>query len=526
MHRLASPILWPLPLAFAALLSVMLWVSLPLWQVFNLDPDYYYLLNGLRMVEGLAPTDLSHPGTPVQAIIAAVLRLMHPGEGSAAIVDQVLKDPERHLIVATLAFYPFVALALVSLGAAVLAATGSRTAALVAQSSPFLSAIIAKFGLHAKPEPLIIAAAAALAALGFAAVRTERPGDRMAGLFGLVMGFGIACKLQFAALGLLPLFLLPARQLFVVYPLATIAAFFVFVSPALPSADLFFDLWGRILTHSGAYGTGEAGIVNPTKLPRAILKLFSGKWLFTLVIVVALALLVFYFRLRRRGLLGRDRMARLAAGLVLAQVATVVMIAKQPASHYMIPALMLTGPTLVTVWSLSRPLMGETAFRRLWLAVPMVLAVIAISAAWRQTRELDGWTKDAQGFDMSRFAGCAKIGFDASSSLGYALQRGDMNAQGRYSPKLAAFMPRDEYFWFTNDHTWWNRSLMQWNQPVRLTDILARHGCAVLRGSQPWTLAPELAKEAPGLVPDDRCSTSDEEIFTINVRCDGSKVAR
>ncbi|WP_245644308.1 hypothetical protein [Magnetospirillum moscoviense] len=524
MPRFASPILWPLPLAFAALLSVMLWVSLPLWQVFNLDPDYYYLLNGLRLVEGLPPTDISHPGTPAQVIVAAILRLMHPGDTAAAIVDQVLRDPERHLLWASVAFYPLVGLALVGLGSAVLAATGSRTAALLAQSAPFLSMLIPKFGLHAKPEPLIIVAAAALAALGFVAVRTERPGDRMAGLFGLIMGFGIACKLQFAALGLVPLFLLPARQLFVVYPLAAIAAFFLFVSPALPSYEIFLDFWGRVLTHAGPYGSGQAGFVDPGKLPRAVFKLFASKLIFTGTLLAMLVLLVGYFRLRRRGLLPRNRMARLAAGLVLAQVATVLMIAKQPAAHYLIPALMLTGPTLAAAWSLSSPLMTPAAHHRLWLIVSAVLVSATIPAVWRQTRELATWTAEAQSVDMARFGACAKVFFDSSSSAGYALHRGDMNAQGRYSPRLAEFMPADEYFWYTNDHTYWSRGLMQWTKAHTLPELLTRHGCAVLRGSQTWTMRPELAKVMPNLTFDDSCRVGEEDIFTIGVRCDGSRV--
>jgi hypothetical protein len=523
VRRLAPPILWLLPLAFAGLLGLMLSVSLPLWQVFNLDPDYYYLLNGLRIVEGLPPTDLSHPGTPAQVLIAAVLRLMHPATPIGALVEQVLRDPERHLLAATLAFYPPVALALAGLGAAVLAATNSRTAALLAQSSPFLSMLIPKFGLHPKPEPLVIAAAALLAAAGFAAARADRPGDRLAGLFGLIMGFGIACKLQFLALGLLPLFLLDRRRLLVVYPLATVVSFFIFVSPALPSWELFVDLWGRVLTHSGAYGTGEAGAVQAGKLPRAVFKMFSSKLLFSLAILATLYLLAVYFRLRRRGLLPRNRMARLAAGLVLAQVATVMMVAKQPAAHYLIPALMLTGPTLAAAWSLSAPVLSPAAHRRLWLAVPLLLAAVTLPAAWRQTAELARWTREAQAVDMGRFASCAKVWFDSASSFSYALQRGDMNAQGRYSPRLSAWMPDDEYTWFTNDHVWWNRSLMQWNRPVTLAAILERHGCAVFRGSQPWTMLPEAGRLLPGLSFDDRCRTGEEDIFTKAIRCDGSK---
>ena len=147
-----------LPALFVLVLFVMRGSSLPFWQVFNLDPDYYYLLNGLRMVEGLAPTDVSHPGTPVQAFIAMVLRLMHAGQPAGAIVEAVLNDPEAHLVAVTTVLYPLVGLALAALGHGFLAATGRLAPALLAQSAPFLSMIIPKFGLHPKPEPFLIIA--------------------------------------------------------------------------------------------------------------------------------------------------------------------------------------------------------------------------------------------------------------------------------------------------------------------------------------------------------------------------------
>ena len=85
-------------------------------------------------------------------------------------------------------------------------------------------------------------------------------------------------------------------------------------------------------------------------------------------------------------------------------------------------------------------------------------------------------------------------------------------------------MPADEYTWFTNKHSWWDEGLMWWNRPVRLADIIERHGgCAVLRGSQPWTLPPRIEREVPGLTFADQCRAGEEDVFTIGVRCDGTR---
>lgn len=518
--------LWLLPLAFVAVLFAMRASSLPFWQSFNLDPDYYYLLNGLRIVEGLPPTDLSHPGTPVQVLIAAVIKALHPLASAEATVDAVLRDAEGTLIAATSAIYALVGLALWWMGRAIFGATGALIPALLAQTAPLLSRIIPKFALHPKPEPFLIIAAALLigALMPLLRPRDEGRWDRAAALAGIAMALGVACKVHFAVLGVVPLLLLDRRR-FLIYLGVGAAALVVFVAPAIPSWDIWVDWIKRMALHSGAYGEGEATVINTQRYPRAVLKLFSSKLIFSAAIVAALGLLAVYFRLRRRGLMAQDRFARLLAGILAAQVLVVLSVAKQPAAHYMVPALMLTGPALAALWSLSRPLLPGRTHTRVWGGVLAALVVVQAPQMAKQNAELRGWTREQMAVDLdARFPGCAKVYFDAASAQSYAFQRGDMNALARYSPKLAALFPADEYTWFTNDHTYWRHGLMQWNRPVALDALLARHGCAVFRGNQYWTVEPRARDLIPGFRMDDRCETGEETLFTKGVRCDGSKV--
>ncbi len=517
--------LWLLPLAFVAVLFAMRGSSLPFWQSFNLDPDYYYLLNGLRMVEGLPPTDLSHPGTPVQVLIAAVIKALHPLSSAEAIVDAVLRDAEGTLVAATTVIYVLVGLALWWMGRSIFLVTGALLPALLAQTAPLLSRIIPKFGIHPKPEPFLIIAVALLVAalMPLLRPREDRDWDRAAALAGIAMALGVACKVHFAVLGVVPLLLLDRRR-FLIYVGIGAVALVVFVAPAIPSWDIWVDWIERMVLHSGAYGEGEATVINTQRYPRAVLKLFSSKLVFSLAILLALGLLAAYFRLRRRGLMAQDRWARLLAGILVAQLLVVLSVAKQPAAHYMVPALLLTGPALAALWSLSRPLLPRH-HPRVWGGVLAVLVAVQAPQMAKQNAELRGWTREQMAVDLdARFPGCAKVYFDAASAQSYAFQRGDMNALARYSPKLAALFPADEYTWFTSDHTYWKHGLMQWNRPVELGDLLARHGCAVFRGNQPWTVTPRAEALIPGFRMDDQCSLGEEHLFTKGVRCDGSKV--
>jgi hypothetical protein len=520
VNRQASLLI--IPAAFTLVLFAMGAASQPFWQVFNLDPDYYYLTNGLMLVEGLAPTDMGHPGTPVHVFFALVIRLMHVGEPTGAIVDAVLRDPERHLRVVAWAMYPLIGLSLVALGRAFLGATGRLAPALLAQGAPFLSMIIPKFGLHPKPEGFLIIAVALVLVAALKVVRAERLTDQHAGWLGLALGFGIACKIQFAALGLVGLFILDRRRLFLVLPVTTVAGFFIFFAPALPSIDIFIGWWAKVLGHSGAYGTGDAGMVPSGRYSKAVMGLFGSKIVFTVTIALSLFALAGYARLRRRGLIGPDRLAGLLAGMVLSQVLTILAVAKQPAAHYLVPALMLTGPGLAVLFMLSAKVFAPRPHLKAWAAIGAVLVVISAQASWKQYAELARWTAEAQAFDMGRFRACAKIDYDSASSLPYALQRGDMNSRGRYSPKLAEFMPKDHYTWFINEHSWWSSGFMQWNKPMKVAEVMAAWPCTVFRGNQGHRLPGWSKREMAEFSPDDRCEVGEETVFTFGIRCDGS----
>ncbi|RAU23265.1 hypothetical protein CU669_03700 [Paramagnetospirillum kuznetsovii] len=493
--------------------------SLPFWQSFNLDPDYYYLLNGLRIVEGLSPTDVSHPGTPIQIMIGAIIRAMHPFASTEQVVDLVLGDPEGHLMVVTDAIYLLVGLSLWLMGREVWR-WGGLVPALLAQSAPFLVRIIVKMALHPKPEPFMVMAAALLTAVAFAALRAEQPKDRHAVWAGVVMGFGIVCKIHFVSLGVLPLLLFDRRRV-LVYGLASTIAIAVFFAPALGSLDIWLDWMRRITQGSGAYGAGPQTVIDPSRFFRAIWHLFSGKWFYTGALILSLATMADQARRGGLGATLRDRRVRLLLGVVAAALLTQIMIAKQPAPHYMVPPLMLTGPALALLWSLSRESLPEKWWTGCWAVLGVVLALAGGNAMVRQRAELAQWTRETLAFPTERFGACAKVYYDAASAKSFAFQRGDLNALARYSPKLEKLFPADEFSWFIFDHTWWKQSLMRWNHPVELDAVLAAYPCAVFRGNQ----FHRFRDLTTGRHFDDTCMANDEMIFTIGITCSGAPVA-
>jgi hypothetical protein len=511
--------LWLLPALFVAVLFVLRASSVPFWQSFNADPDYYYLFNALRLVEWQRIIDIGHPGTPVHALVAVVLWLMHPGASPADVVQATLADPERPLMVVTTILYAIIGVALWAMGRTVHRITGRIEPALLAQSAPFLSMIIPKFALHPKPEALLVVAVCWLVAAALDAAYASERKDRHAWMLGMAIGFGIATKLQFVALGLVPLFLLDRRRLFLVLPLATVAGFLLFVAPALPSWDLFIAWWGKVLTHSGAYGTGGTDVVAGAALKNRLAGLFGSKPLSTVVMVLSLLVLAGYFRLRRRGLVEPQPMARLLAGFVLAQVATTLITAKQPAAHYLLPALMLTGPALAALWVLTARVFPAKAHGRGWAVIAVALAVAQGHATWKQNAELAEWTRGAMSLDEGRFAACAKIDYDQASSATYSMQRGNQDAGGTYGDRLEPFWPTDRYTWFTNDHSFWNKGFWQGGRRLDPAVELAKYPCLLFRGTLVWTLYPEIKRLAPEVGGLDRCMYGEEFVLTKGIAC-------
>lgn len=95
---------------------------------------------------------------------------------------------------------------------------------------------------------------------------------------------------------------------------------------------------------------------------------FAATPVIAVVFVLSLIQLTLYFRLRRRGLIERDRMARLLAGSLLGQA---LAYGFAPAV-----ALLLTAPALVALWRMSRRVLPMAIHRRAWSGLVLVLVVV------------------------------------------------------------------------------------------------------------------------------------------------------
>lgn len=499
----------------------------PFWIWHGLDPDYFYLLDALNLVNLTTPGHVAHPGVTVDVLGALTLALRHLGAGADAITAAVLAQPEAHLRLISSVFVALNGAALLVLGAVGFHVFGSLVPALILQSAPFLSTTILKQAFHVRPETLLVLAVLMLAALIVAALgpgALARRRTAFALAFAATIGFGVATKVTFAPLWLAPVFLLGHRRTIVLYAVASAAAVLFFTLPAAGAWGTIADWLGRVLVASGAHGQGAPTVIDLAQYPGNVLKLM-GRPVFLIVLLASVASLALAWRRRRRGAAVPELAVRALAGVTLAQLVQILIVAKHPNAIYTLPALMLSALAAALVWRIAADLTAAAGRGRriadaIAIAVLIVVAVVHGRGYVQLKRELGAWHTAATRLDDDRFAACARVYFLHASSPSFAFYLASHVTGGTFVGRLRQHTPAND-FWLEN---WWQPdrvTLRDWSGPRSLGDVVAGYPCVYFRGTSGTRIRGYLADALPAVALDDKCSTGAESVFTLGVDCDG-----
>lgn len=502
----------------------------PAWLWFNLDPDYFYLLDSLNIINLTTPGHVYHPGTTVQWLGALILKIAHWGASAGAITAKVLADPESSLRLMSTVFVLINGIAAWALGAVGLRVFGGVLAAWFLQMAPFISMVILKHGYHVKPEALLLATAMMLAAVSVLSLSPgllARRRWRFAVGFGVIAGFGVATKITAFPVFLLPVFVLAgARDGFwggvkavALYAAVALAALVVFTLPAVGAYDVFFDWMVTVFQGNSAYG-GTVPSADLTAYPLQVLKLFKRP---AFHVVFILSIVTVVFAVRRRNDIEPAASAaevRLLAGITVSQLAHVLLVAKQANAIYLIPSFVLIPLAFVLVWRLG----GALLARPLGPGVAVLLAALVLAQGFgvsKLAREQAEKRDGAVSLDMERFGGCARVYSYAASSKSYALMLGDYVTGGRFAGRLAALGAGNDY-WLEH---WWDQRRMvfrDWRGPEDMAGVLKRYPCVAYRATDWPTLERLLPRTMPGQVIDKICKAGAETIATRGVDCRGN----
>lgn len=492
----------------------------PFWLWFNLDPDHVYLMSSLTLGEGHPPGHVDHPGTTVQTIGAAVLKAAMPGATAAERATRAIGDSEHYLAIMAAVQVTLVALAMLAAGAVAFIASGRLVEAMLLQSGPLLIGLVLKHAPHVKPEPMLVAAMMLFMAMLAASLREdwlERYRDRLAGGLGVLAGFILATKITAAPVLVLPLFVLGRWRAVIVYGALSVIALALFLVPIWPVLGRMAEWIGSIAMGSGAYGAGAGQVVDLAAYPGHVRKLLARP-LFHGPLILAIGLVIWS---RWRALPKAE--IRLLTGIAVAQLLHVLLVAKHPSAHYLIPSYVLGGLTLMTVHRLAvgghlGPWTMHPWARRGALAVVVGIVASQTLSVHRLGLELRGQRDIALAVDERRFDACARVATDFASRRSYALRFGSYVDGLSHMAELKASQPADD-FWYVG----FKHEFRTWDGVADMATTLAPYGCIVLRGSveQGMFGAAEAAlrQALPERNWDRSCSTRDEIVLTSGIAC-------
>lgn len=509
-----------LPLAFVAASWVLRDAGGPEWIWRHLDPDYFYLLDGLGMANLRPPGHIAHPGVPLSALIGIVLRAAHPLSSGDGLTAAVLADPETHLAIAGWVLTGLIAMTMTWAGCAAWRTWHSLPLALLVQLGPWLSMLTIKYALRVKPEALLVAVILASTALLLTALnqdRLDRHRTRFLIAFAAIAGLGAATKIVAApALGLMAVFLLARPRTVLAFWVGCVAFTVLFCLPAASEAGRFFDWISLIGKGSGAFGAGPQTGIDPAQWATGFRRMLSRT---AVSVPLAVGILTLAWIAWRKRLAQPE--ARALAGLCLAAVAQAAVAAKQPSGHYMIPVYAFGGLSL----ALSLRLLTVDVRR-----APRVLGVLAVALIVAQTasvkrlhKELADRNRDAvlphHLLTAPVYAQCAQVSFYPSSSPDFALLLADAVTGHKITAAIAPHIASGRFAvsdWMPGDPI----EIRSGDGPVRLETILETYPCTVLRGGHPHRLRDLLASEKQeGLKFDDICRTRFETLYLLGARC-------
>lgn len=494
-HRKYSRLLLVLPPLILVLSALYLQsVRGPCWLGANLDPEYAYLLNSANLALGAPVGYTDHPGTPLQVLGAVTLRCAHAIRAAqgADLQTAVLEQPEYHLAAMLAVLTALNALVLLCLGAFVLRCTGSIRWSLFLQMTPFFCPVFLQFGLcRIMPEPLLVFCAlivvSVLVCLAVTSPVSTKKQRLPAAFLGIATGLGIAAKVTFLPLLVIPLIALRGVKNKIGSFAVALGSFVFFTLPILPRYARFFDWLFQLGSRSGQYGSGPVGFVPLETYSTSIARLLAADIFFSAVLLAAGVFIAAVCLIPPwRSALAKTGEFKTLLAAAAAQVLGVLLVAKHFSPHYLLPELCLSGLMAYLLFSCLKNLLarGCLELRQKTFSAGFLLFMAACMGAANPAGEFLNYaeikTKSREKslhllhLLQTDYADYAKIYYYRASSPEYALKFGNSYALGLHTPVLEKLYPGGNFYFYDR----WKQTFSTFDgwHTLLLEDIRAQHG--------------------------------------------------
>lgn len=465
----------------------------PYWLSYNSDPDYAYLMNSLSLIDSKPIFHVDHPGTPVHTLGALTIRVLSLIRGEDTIKGALL-NPEVYMNAIHAVMLASNAILLIITAITTYFLTKNIFLSLLIQLTPLSSTTIMYYALtKVSPEPILLLSTLILV-LNLILISFYKISYKFSAvLFSFAFGLGMAAKITFFPLLVIPLIILPKIKTKLIFLLGTVLWFYFFTKSITSSYSYLFSWIKSIFNHSGRHGTGENSIIDlATFLPNLKSQIFDNPFSSSILV----AGIIIYTTVRFNPLLIKNLDVKIPQkillSLILAQIIQLITVAKHPGPQYLIPGLSLSIITLVMVIIIitstklyKRSLKNSLIFR-VGLGLFMIyFAIYTTSQATTSYHNLNADNKAASQIYntvQSNYKNDVLISYFRSSSPLYALRFGNTFAGENFTNYLSIVYP-NAYFWDI-----WNARFTHWSsEPVDFKTILAnRKGQDILFQGTPF----------------------------------------
>jgi len=463
---------------------------------YSTDPESAYLMNGLNIATGKAVGHYDNPGTTVQVYSALILRATHFFRNTDNdLQTDVLSNSEFYIEVLRFGLITINAFILLILGLVTFSLLGNFWLAFLLQIAPFTSGnLMEELFTKVAPEPLLFAVVSIMILLLLKFYKSENPGNRKyALLFGLLAGFGLATKMTFLPLLIIPLIVLNGQRNKWIYLVSVLLSFVLFTLPAVKGYPNMAKWFLNLGTHTGTYGQGSSGIIDPAVYFRSIILIIQNNKALAVVLVLAiLVLLPALFRKQNLKNKESNREFYLLIAIVLAFTGSILLVAKHyHNNHYLLPALSLSGFSIVCTFLLIRSYANEKKRKVFKAALPLTVAVIAgvsilnipfLTQAYNGYRDSNQSTDETFAKLSREYKDYVKVYYYPGSFNVYSsLRWGNVYARQYSTEKLSDLYP-DGLFYNA-----WEKSFQFWETSISVKEFLRIYGGKILLVGGPLT---------------------------------------
>lgn len=348
------------------------------------DPAYAYLMNSLNLsqLSGYGVGHFDHPGTTVQTAGAVVIKIFYMfGKINDDIATDVISRPEYYLSRISFTFIIMTGAALYILGIAAYRKFNNIYAALLIQLTPLFPPTVYDHFADVSSESLFIVAIILFLAAVIYYTNSDDSDSKSrlksSLILGLTCGFGLAGKIIFLPLVLIPLLLVRKFKYKIIFIFFTALFFLIFVYPALSieNASKYVNWISGIATHSGKYGSGQESVIDTSTYFVNLRNIFTDDLSFSFTYTVLLFTLAVGMILKTKNRIRNYYYFKLTGAVFCVMTVQIILVAKHFDPRYMITVNMLSVTGLTAVCFIAKDYYSSSVSKKFYTIITVIIVL-------------------------------------------------------------------------------------------------------------------------------------------------------